>query len=76
MKKLLQFLIENITGSDDFEISKKIEGRIITFEVKANPKIIGLIIGKQGRTIKNIRKIISVRAVLENKSVNISVNEK
>ena len=76
MIDLLKFLIAKITNSDDFEISEAPEGEKINFTVSANPSIIGLIIGKGGKTIKNIRKILSIRAVLENKSVNISVTEK
>ncbi|HEX6977384.1 MAG TPA: KH domain-containing protein [Patescibacteria group bacterium] len=76
MKDLLSFLINKITNSSEFEISEtEEEGRVI-YNVKSDPSIIGLIIGKSGRTIKNIRKILSVRAVLEGKSVAVSVEEK
>lgn len=76
MIDLLKFLVSKITNSEDFEVSETPEGDKINFTVSANPSIIGLIIGKGGKTIKNIRKILSIRAVLENKSVNISVTEK
>ena len=33
-------------------------------------------IGKEGKTIKNIRKILSIRATQENKAVAIDVVEK
>jgi predicted RNA-binding protein YlqC (UPF0109 family) len=77
MVDLLKFLITKITGSEDFEVEEKTgeDGRTV-LEVKANPEIIGLIIGKAGKTIKSIRKIVTVKAVLENKSINISVIEK
>lgn len=76
MKELLEFLIKNIAG-DDFEIKEEeLEGGRINFNVTADPSIVGLIIGKMGKTVKALRKILSVRAVIENKSVNISVAEK
>jgi len=75
MKELLIFLIQNITGSEDFKVREAGEDSSITFEVKAKPEIIGLIIGKEGRTIKNIRRIMSIRATLEKVAVNIAVNE-
>lgn len=75
MKELLEYLIKNIAG-DDFSVKEEeLEGGRVNFEVTANPNIIGLIIGKMGKTIKTLRKILSIRAVLENKSVNISVKE-
>ncbi len=75
MKDLLHFLITKITGSDNFAIEEVSDGGNVDFTVRATPDIIGLIIGKEGKTIKNIRKIVSVRAVLEKKSVKISVLE-
>ncbi len=76
MKQLTQFLIENITGSKDFSVAEEeVDGRI-TVKVTANPEIIGLIIGKEGKTIKNIRKILSIRATQDNKAVVIDVIEK
>lgn len=77
MKSLLEFLIKNITGSDEFSIDESAqEENRINFEVKANKEIIGLIIGRDGKTIKNIRKILSIPATLSRQSVNISVIEK
>lgn len=75
MKALLEFLIKNIAG-DDFSVKEEeLEGGRVNFEVSANPEIIGLIIGKMGKTVKTLRKILSIRAVIEGKSVNISVKE-
>ena len=75
MKELLEFMIKNIAG-DNFSVKEEeIEGGRVNFEVTADPSIIGLIIGKMGKTIKTLRKILSIRAVMENKSVNISIKE-
>lgn len=76
MKELLEFLIKNIAG-DEFEVKEEVlEENRINYQVTADPSIIGLIIGKMGKTIKTLRKILSIRAVLEEKSVNISVTER
>ncbi|MEK7526151.1 MAG: KH domain-containing protein [Patescibacteria group bacterium] len=75
MHDLLKFLITKITGSDKFEIEEEnIDGRV-GLTVKADKDIIGLIIGKEGKTIKTLRKILSVPAVIAQTSVNISVVE-
>ncbi|OGM05206.1 hypothetical protein A2125_01745 [Candidatus Woesebacteria bacterium GWB1_43_5] len=75
MKKLLEFLIKGITGSDKFEIKESQDGDRIVLDINADSSILGLIIGKQGTTIRNIRKIMSIKATLENKLINVSVSE-
>ena len=75
MNDLIRFLISNITGSDDFEIEESTDERGELFTIKAKPEIIGLIIGKGGKMIKNIRKIASIRATMEKKYVNINITE-
>lgn len=76
MKKLLRYIVEGITGSDDFEIEKIQEDDKITLDIKAEPSIIGLIIGKNGKTIKSIRSILKIRSTLEENLVFINVSEK
>jgi predicted RNA-binding protein YlqC (UPF0109 family) len=76
MKNLLSFLITQITGSSDFEIMDTEVEQETTLIVHATPAIVGLIIGKEGKTIKNLRRILSIRGVLEKKNVRISVLEK
>ncbi|HWA51764.1 MAG TPA: KH domain-containing protein [Patescibacteria group bacterium] len=76
MIDLLKFLISKITGSEDFTVTETTDERGEVFEVKADPAIIGLIIGKEGKTIKNIRRIASIKGVFDKKSVNIKVIEK
>ena len=62
MKKLLEFLITKITGKaegTDFTVEEITEGDRATLAVTAHTDIVGLIIGKEGKTIKNIRKIVA-----------------
>jgi predicted RNA-binding protein YlqC (UPF0109 family) len=73
MKKLATFIIQSITNSKDFTVEENQEESNVSLRVKANPDITGLIIGKGGKTIKNIRKILSIKATLEGKGVNITV---
>jgi predicted RNA-binding protein YlqC (UPF0109 family) len=73
MENLIRFLIEKITGTKDFKIEETEDERGANYLIHANPEIIGLIIGKEGKTIKNIRRIASVRGVLENKSINLTI---
>jgi predicted RNA-binding protein YlqC (UPF0109 family) len=76
MKKLLEYIIENITGNKKSKITEKENDGRIDLTIKADADIIGIIIGKSGHTIKAIRKLLSVRGTLEKKSVSVSVEEK
>lgn len=73
MKDLLTFLIKNIIGTDDFQITENMDGDHISLDVTTQPESVGLIIGREGKTIKNLRKILSVRAVREGKTVSINI---
>lgn len=76
MKDLLDFLIKNITGIKDYTIEENKEDSFVRFEVKTNPDEAGLVIGKRGKTVKTIRNLLKVRAILEDKGVAISVEGK
>ena len=76
MKKLLEYLVKNVTGIEDFSVKEEVDGNFINFVIKVDPKEAGLVIGKQGKTIKTLRNILKVRAILEKKGVNISIEEK
>lgn len=77
MKDLLNYILETLTGKTNFEIEEK-EGQDnqITYDVKADEEVLGLIIGRNGRTIKAIQDILRVKARLDNKSVWINVSGK
>lgn len=79
MKKLLNYLISEISGSTDYKISVKEDdsgnSKHINFEIKASPEIIGIIIGKGGNTVRAIRNLLRVRATLDKTAVSLSVTE-
>jgi predicted RNA-binding protein YlqC (UPF0109 family) len=76
MKKLLKFLLEKITGGKDFEIQETEEGGRVDFAIIAPEDKVGMIIGKNGKTIKTLRNLLKVRATLEQKAVSVSVSPK
>jgi predicted RNA-binding protein YlqC (UPF0109 family) len=76
MKKLLEYIIEGITGSDDFSVEENVEENFHELTVHANPDLIGMIIGKNGKTINTIRNLLKVRAVYDKTTFNLSVAEK
>jgi len=75
MQDLVTYLVKNITGSDNIHVvESKVEDRT-DLAIKAPKDIIGLIIGKGGNTIKNIRRVVKIKASLEGVYVNVFVEE-
>ena len=68
-------MLSNIVDKDDFTIESTEEEEREILNIKAKKDVIGLIIGKDGNTIKNLRKILSIKGTLTRKLVNISVTE-
>ncbi|MGD0523151.1 MAG: KH domain-containing protein [Candidatus Microgenomates bacterium] len=76
MKNLLEFILKSITGSSECRVEEQTgDGDHINLIIYAPQEIMGLIIGKNGKTIKAIRSLIKVRATLEKKGVSISIAE-
>jgi len=75
MKDLAEFIVKNIVTEGRYAISEKEEDGKTIVEIEAAPEVIGLIIGKGGNTIKAIQTIIRIKGRLENKLVNVNVQE-
>lgn len=76
MDQLLNFLLEKITGSSDFEIKKEEGEGIVDYQILLPEDKAGLVIGKGGSTIKVLNRLMKVRATLEQKRVNLNVANK
>lgn len=75
MKALLEYILKNILPSGvEFEVEEQTDGDVVNLIVKTADKDGGLVIGKEGRIIKAIRNILRIKATLEHKKINLSVN--
>ena len=77
MKDLLTFLVKNIVKHPDkvsITESAGQEGEI-NLELRVSPEDMGLVIGKGGKVIKSIRNLLRTKAILENKRVNLLLDE-
>lgn len=75
MKDLLTYITQNVTGNDNVEIEEVEEEGLKTYLIKAPKEIMGLLIGKEGRTIRAIRTLAKARAIIEKVRVNIQLSE-
>jgi len=77
MRKLLEFILEKLTGSKKFfEIEEEEEAGKYTVKIKVKKDKMGLVIGKEGKTVKAIRDIVRTRGIIEGKkSILLTVEE-
>lgn len=74
MKKLLETLIEKISGQK-VEILAHEENGIFTYTINSPKEIMGLLIGKGGKTIRAMRSLARVRAIVDQEKVQINLQE-
>lgn len=74
MKDLLSYILESIVEGE-FTISEEDQDGFIVYKISAPEDQIGRIIGKNGKTINAIKNILKVRAVREEKKIDIQIDE-
>lgn len=76
MRELIEYITKQIVKNpDDVVVEESNEDGVIQFVLKVNPKDMGLIIGKNGQTIKAMRKLLTVRAMADNVRVNLRLHD-
>lgn len=76
MKELVEYIVKNIvTTPEDVDVVEEDEGGKTLVSITVNPSDMGILIGKAGQTIKAIRKLVIIRAMSENKLVDVTINE-
>lgn len=75
MKNLLEYLAKNLTNNDQIEVLFETEGETQIFTIKAPQEVMGLLIGKEGRTIRSIRSLARARAIIDKINVTVKLEE-
>ena len=75
MKKLVEFILENILPEQNFRVEETLDQDIISITIFVPKDLVGLVIGKEGRTIKSIQNICRIKATLDKTKVVINVTE-
>lgn len=64
-----------MADSEKIEINEDEQDGIINFEVKVAKDDMGKVIGKNGKIIRAVRNVMKIKAVKENKRINITLAE-
>lgn len=58
---------------DDVCVREVVQGRTVVYKVSVHPDDVGKVIGKQGRTAKALRTVVSGVAAREGKRVSVDI---
>lgn len=76
MKEFVEFLVKNVVKNpDSVVIIESAEGTNFRYTVTVDPADMGLVIGKEGRTINSIRLLAKAKAVKEGVWVDVTLAE-
>lgn len=76
MKDLVEFIVKSIVDNPDEVVVKEVIGEKTTvIELRVAQPDIGKVIGKQGRTAKSIRTLISAAAMKQKKRAVLEILE-
>jgi hypothetical protein len=76
MKSLLEYLVKALVDQpQDVEVREIVGEKTTVYELRMAKEDMGKVIGKEGRTIKAIRIILSAAAAKENKKVILELLE-
>ncbi len=77
MKNLLHYLVTSIVEQSEavkVESTETPEG-FVNLQITVAPEDMGMVIGKGGRIIRALRNLVRVKAIKENKRVNVELTE-
>ncbi len=75
-KEPLEYILKLLVNHpEDLEVTQEEDNTVVNLYVKANKEDYGIIIGKGGQRIKNIKNILTVKAVKDGVKINIYVDE-
>lgn len=76
MKEFLEFLVKNIVDhSEKIKITEEETEGTIYLKLSVAQEDMGKVIGKSGRIIKALRDLLKIKAIKENKLINLELLE-
>lgn len=76
MKKALLYILSVIVDTPEkVEIIERGDNGVVSFAVKVAKSDMGRVIGKNGKVIRAIRNVLKIKAIKENKKINIELTE-
>ncbi len=76
MKELIEFIAKSLVDNPDAVRVNELQGeRMAIYELRVNSEDLGKVIGKQGRTARAIRTLVSAAATKQNRRAMVEIME-
>ena len=76
MKEFIEFIAKNLVDDpDNVRVEETIEDNKITLRLHVSKSDLGKVIGKQGKTAKSMRTLLTAVAAKHNKSGHLEIDE-
>ncbi len=76
MKEFLEFLVKGIVSKpEEVEISEAQSDSIFVYNIHVSDEDMGVVIGKDGKTIRSIRNMAKAKAIKDNVRIQIILEE-
>lgn len=74
MKDIVEYIVKQfVQNPDGVEVGEHMEDGFLRITLKVAPEDMGLTIGKNGQTIKAIRRLLTIKAIADNLRVNLEL---
>lgn len=74
MQDLLEYIVKKLTG-EEATVSATSENNLNVYTIRAPKAVMGLLIGKGGKTIHAIRALARARAIKDQENINLVLEE-
>jgi uncharacterized protein len=76
MKEFIEYLVKSVvTKPESVEITETKQEGGMDYLIKVADEDMGIIIGKEGKTIKSIRNLVKAKAIKDNVRIRIDLEE-
>lgn len=74
MKDLTSYILDNIL-EEKIKVEEEENDGFVTIKVFAPQEVMGKVIGKGGKTVNAIKNLLKIKAIKENKKVDVQILE-
>jgi predicted RNA-binding protein YlqC (UPF0109 family) len=75
MQQLLEYLVKELTGSDEIKVEHSEEDSVNVYTISAPQSVMGLLIGREGKIIRAVRSLARARAIVDQVGIAIKLQE-